>query len=65
MKQNSSNSNELQIRRRYLNLLEKEKHYLIINDFSLNIMYLNSEDEVSWFIAQNVISKMNFEDCVV
>ncbi len=61
----NKNDNNSQVLRRYLNLLEKEKHYQIINDFSLNIMYLDTEEELVWYMVESVISKMNLEDCVL
>ncbi len=58
-------SNSDQLHRRYLNLLEREKHYQIINDFALNLMYIDSEEDFIWFMVERIISKLNLQDCVV
>lgn len=43
----------------------KERFLHIINEFALSLLNLQTDEEIAWTIAKNVIGKMDFEDCVV
>ncbi len=37
----------------------------VINDFALSLIYLNTIDEVVWYIAKDIAEQMGLMDCVV
>lgn len=50
---------------KYRQLKWKEQYLEIINDFAIQLMKLDSIDQVVWSIAKQVIARMGFEDCVI
>ncbi len=49
-----------------LKQLKTEQHYLtIISDFAIDILSIDSIEQVLWHVAKNVVSKLNFEDVVI
>lgn len=50
---------------KYKILQSKDRYLEIINSFSLNLMDLNTIEEIVWGIAKQVIARIGFEDCVI
>ena len=44
----------------------RSKNYLnIINEFAINLVKLTTENDIIWFTTNEVISKLDFVDCVI
>lgn len=37
----------------------------ILNQFAIDIMNIPNSDDLLWYVAQNVVGKLNFVDCVI
>ncbi|WP_138465734.1 ATP-binding protein [Poseidonocella sp. HB161398] len=37
----------------------------IFNDFAINVMSIPNANDLLWYVAQNVVGKLNFVDCVI
>ena len=49
-----------------LNQLKTEQQYLaIISEFAIDMLSIDSIDQVLWHTAKNVVSKLDFEDVVI
>jgi len=49
----------------YSLLAEKTQHLRIINDLAIDLLRLDSVEEVLWIIAKSAIANLKFEDCVI
>lgn len=49
----------------YSLLAEKTRHLRIINDLAIDLLRLDSVEEVLWIIAKSAIANLNFEDCII
>ncbi len=46
-------------------LLAREELFRIFNKFAVDIMAIDSEQELMWHVAREVVGKMGFNDCVI
>lgn len=46
-------------------LLEREELFRIFNKFAVDIMAIDSEQQLMWHVAREVVGKMGFNDCVI
>jgi signal transduction histidine kinase len=49
---------------------EEESHYIdpfyaVVNDFALSLNYLETEDEVVWYVAKELCPRLDLVDCVI
>lgn len=49
----------------YSLLAEKTRHLRIINDLAIDLLRLDSVEEVLWVIAKSAIANLKFEDCII
>ena len=52
-------------KQQYEELKRKEGYFEILHYFASSMLHLSTTDEVLWDIAQNVISRLGFVDCVI
>lgn len=49
-----------------MNILSDEAHFLkVLNNFAIALIEQDSVEDIVWFIAKNVIAKLDFVDCVI
>lgn len=65
MKKNSSQELLQSLEEEHLRLQEKERYLKVINHFALGLIQYQSVEEMLWFVTQEVISQLSFEDCVI
>lgn len=46
-------------------LLQREELFRIFNRFAVDIMAIDSEPDLIWHVAREVVGKMGFNDCVI
>jgi len=46
-------------------LLQEQQHLKIISEFAVNLLSINQLDKILWYLAQEVIAKLGFEDVVI
>ena len=44
--------------------LQLEKHYAILNKFARALCSISDEEQLAWYVAQEVVGRMGFADCV-
>jgi signal transduction histidine kinase len=53
------------LKKEYAKLAQKEHYFRIINEFAVNLLDQQTEEEIVWAVAKNAIAKMGLVDCVV